>query len=54
MDTSKMKSIASKAVKGHEKRMHNMAKGGVTGEAMKKYGRNMARVMNQRGSSRSK
>jgi hypothetical protein len=54
MDTSKMKSIASKAVKTHEKRMHNMAKGGVTGEAMKKYGRNMARAMNQRGSSRGK
>jgi hypothetical protein len=29
-----------------------MAKGGVTSQAMKKYGRNMARVMNQRGSSR--
>jgi hypothetical protein len=54
MDTSKMKSIASKAVKTHEKRMHNMAKGGVTGEAMKKYGRNMARAMNQRGNSRGK
>ena len=54
MDTSKMKSIASKAVKTHEKRMHNMAKGGVTGGAMKKYGRNMARAMNQRGSSRGK
>ena len=54
MDTSKMKSIASKAVKSHEKRMHNMAKGGVTGEAMKKYGRNLARAMNQRGSSRGK
>jgi hypothetical protein len=54
MDTSKMKSIASKAVKSHEKRMHNMAKGGVTGEAMKKYGRNMARAMNQRGNSRGK
>jgi hypothetical protein len=54
MDTSKMKSIASKAVKTHEKRMHNMAKGGVTGEAMKKYGRNLARAMNQRGNSRGK
>lgn len=54
MDTSKMKSIASKAVKTHEKRMHNMAKGGVTGEAMKKYGRNMARAMNQRGNARGK
>jgi hypothetical protein len=49
-----MKSIASKAVKTHEKRMHNMAKGGVTGEAMKKYGRNMARAMNQRGNLRGK
>jgi hypothetical protein len=54
MDTSKMKAIAGKAVKSHEKRMHNMAKGGVTGEAMKKYGRNMARAMNQRGNLRGK
>lgn len=29
-----------------------MAKGGVTSESMKKYGRNMARVMNQRSTSR--
>jgi hypothetical protein len=51
-----MKKVADKAVKGHEKRMHGkgMAKGGVTGEAMKKYGRNMARAMNQRGNSRGK
>jgi hypothetical protein len=54
MDKKSMKMEADKAVKGHEKRMHGMAKGGVTGEAMRKYGRNMARVMNQRGSSRSK
>jgi hypothetical protein len=54
MDKKSMKAEADKAVKGHEKRMHGMAKGGVTGEAMRKYGRNMARVMNQRGSSRSK
>ena len=53
-DKPVMEKIAKKAVKGHEKRMHGMAKGGVTGEAMRKYGRNMARVMNQRGSSRSK
>ena len=26
-----------------------MKKGGVTSQAMKKYGRNMARAMNQRG-----
>jgi hypothetical protein len=29
-DTSMMKAEAEKAVKGHEKRMHKMAKGGVT------------------------
>lgn len=47
----KMKKVAEKAVKAHEKRMHGtkkMAKGGVTSEAMKKYGRNMARAMNQK------
>ena len=43
-----MKAVADKAVKGHEKRMHKMAKGGVTSEQMKKYGRNMARAMNQK------
>jgi hypothetical protein len=43
---------AMKVVKGHEKRMHKMAKGGVagvSGEAMKAVGRNMARVNNQGG-----
>jgi hypothetical protein len=49
-----MKKVAKAEVKAHEKRMHKMAKGGVTGEAMKKYGRNMARAMNQRGTSRSR
>ena len=47
-----MKKVAKAEVKAHEKRMHGakkMAKGGVTTEAMKKYGRNMARVMNQGG-----
>jgi hypothetical protein len=29
-----------------------MAKGGVTNEMLMKHGRNMARVMNQRGSGR--
>ena len=52
MDTKQVKQIADKEVKAHEKRMHKMAKGGVTGEAMRKYGRNMARAMNQRGASR--
>ena len=52
MDKKEVKQIADKEVKAHEKRMHKMAKGGVTGQAMRKYGRNMARAMNQRGSSR--
>ena len=52
MDTKQVKGIAKKEVKAHEKRMHKMAKGGVTSKSMKSYGRNMARVMNQRGSSR--
>jgi hypothetical protein len=49
-----MKKVAKAEVKAHEKRMHKMAKGGVTGEAMKKMGRNMARAMNQRGGARSR
>jgi hypothetical protein len=53
-DKPLIKKIAKQEVKSHEKKMHGMKKGGVTGEAMRKYGRNMARVMNQRGSSRSK
>jgi hypothetical protein len=52
MDTKQVKRIADKEVKAHEKRMHGMKKGGVTSLAMKKYGRNLARAMNQRGSSR--
>jgi hypothetical protein len=50
----KMKKVAEKAVKSHEKRMHKMAKGGVTSEAMKKMGRNMARAMNQKSSGRGR
>ena len=50
-----MKKVAKAEVKAHEKRMHKgMAKGGVTSESMKKYGRNMARVMNQRSSGRGR
>lgn len=48
-DKPLMEKIAKKAVKGHEKKMHGMKKGGVTGEAMKKMGRNLARAANQRG-----
>ena len=55
MDKKEVKQIADKEVKAHEKRMHKgMAKGGVTGEAMKRMGRNMARAMNQRSSGRGR
>ena len=53
MDTKQVKQIASKEVKSHEKRMHKMAKGGVTTESMEKYGRNIARAMNQKSNGRS-
>jgi hypothetical protein len=46
-----MEKIAKKAVKGHEMRMHGakkMAKGGVTTDAMKSMGRNLARAANQK------
>jgi len=43
-----MEKIAKKAVKGHEKRMHKMAKGGVTNDQLKSMGRNLARVANQK------
>lgn len=54
MESKSMKKVAEKAVKGHEKRMHGMKKGGVTSMDMKKMGRNMARAMNQRSSSRGR
>jgi len=44
---------AKKEVKAHEKKMHKgYAKGGVTSLNMKKYGRNLARAMNQRSTGR--
>lgn len=53
MDKKQVKSIADvearKEVKGHEKKMHGMKAGGITSIEAKKYGRNMARAMNQRG-----
>jgi hypothetical protein len=59
MKKSEVKRIADveakKAVSGHEKSMHGvkkMAKGGKTNENMRKYGRGMAKVMNQRTPSR--
>jgi hypothetical protein len=49
--------LIKKAFKQHDAQEHkgskgtklNLKKGGVTGEAMKRVGRNMARAMNQRG-----
>jgi hypothetical protein len=57
MDRKEVKDIADTEVRAHEKRMHGakkMAKGGVTGEAMRKYGRNLARAMNQKSTSRGR
>ena len=52
------KKMIAAAVHKHEKAKHKgspltkLKKGGVSSSEMKKYGRNMARAMNQRGSSR--
>ena len=54
MDKKEVKQIADKEVKAHEKRLHGMKKGGVTSLEMKKYGRNVARAMNQKSSSRGR
>ena len=58
MDTKQVKKIADKEVKAHEQRMHPGAKkmraGGKTNSDMLKYGRNMAKIMNQRSSGRGK
>lgn len=52
-DVKQVKGIADKAVKGHEKSMHTkgFAKGGKTNANMKKMGRGMAKVANQKVSS---
>jgi hypothetical protein len=53
MDKKEVKSIADTEVRKHEKSMHSnknpikLAKGGVTSANAKKYGRNLARAMNQ-------
>jgi hypothetical protein len=56
MDKKEVKKIADTEVRAHEKRMHakGMKKGGVTSLDMKKYGRNLARAMNQRSSGRGR
>ena len=51
MDKKQVKQIADTEVKAPEKRMHakGMKKGGPTSLDRKKYGRNLARAMNQKG-----
>jgi hypothetical protein len=53
-DKPLIKKIAKQEVKSHEKRMHGMKKGGVTSADMKKYGRNVARAMNQKSTGRGR
>jgi hypothetical protein len=54
-DLAQDKKMIKAAVGKHEKNMHpgkaptKLAKGGVTGKAMRAVGRNMARANNQRG-----
>lgn len=56
------KKLIKKAVGMHDKQLHGgkktylkgLKKGGVTSAEAKKYGRNLARAMNQKKSSRSK
>jgi hypothetical protein len=56
MDKKQVKAIADTEVKAHEKRMHPGAKkmkaGGKTNADMLKYGRGMAKVVNQRSPGR--
>ena len=60
METKKVKSVckteARKAVKGHEKAMHGpkkMRAGGKTNEEMKRLGRGLAKVANQKAPIRN-
>lgn len=62
-DIAEDKKLIKKAIKMHDTQEHkgskgtNLAKlkkGGVTGADLRKYGRNMARVINQKGSSRGR
>lgn len=53
MDKKEVKRIADTEVKAHEKRMHGKgyAKGGKTNDQMRKLGRGLAKVANQKKSS---
>ena len=56
-DLAQDKAMIKKAIKQHDAQEHKggkgtklkLKKGGVTSPDMKKYGRNVARVMNQKG-----
>ena len=45
---------ANKAVVNHVKKLHKFAKGGKTNANMKKLGRGLAKVANQKSSSKSR
>ena len=59
-DMAQDKKLIKKAIAMHDKQEHpgkktnlsKLKKGGVTSADMKKYGRNLARAMNQRSTSR--
>jgi hypothetical protein len=57
-DVAADKKMIASAVHKHEAKLHpgkpmtKLKKGGVTSADMKKYGRNMARVMNQKSTGR--
>jgi cytochrome c553 len=53
-DKPMIKKIAGQEVKAHEKRMHKMAKGGKTNSQMRTLGRGLAKVANQKISSRGR
>jgi hypothetical protein len=61
-DIKQDKAMIKKAFGMHDKQLHEnkktnltkLKKGGVTGQAMRAVGRNMARAMNQRSSGRGK
>ncbi|NDD53689.1 hypothetical protein EBZ39_07395 [bacterium] len=61
-DLKQDKALIKKAFKQHDKQEHKggkgttlkLKKGGVTSADMKKYGRNLARAMNQRSSGRGR
>ena len=60
-DKKQDKAMLKKAMGQHDSQQHGgkktklaLKKGGVTGEAMRKYGRNLARAMNQKSTGRGR